>query len=102
MKLTPSSMARRRPAIAAPGSLGGPQIPSPVIRMAPKPSRLTVSSPPSETEPLAAADVLIASFFMLILQVHFLRCPLDALGLNPSWLTTQARAMQTVNAPEGH
>src|SRR5207247_10982094 len=55
MKLTPSSTARRRTAIAAAGSLGGPQIPSPVIRMAPKPRRCTVSSPPSEIVPLEAA-----------------------------------------------
>src|SRR2546426_1090316 len=55
MKLTPSSTARRRTAIAAAGFLGGPQIPSPVIRMAPKPRRWTVSSPPSEIVPLEAA-----------------------------------------------
>src|SRR3989440_4692993 len=55
MKLTPSSTARRRTAIAAAGFLGGPQIPSPVIRMAPKPRRCTVSSPPSEIVPLEAA-----------------------------------------------
>src|SRR5256886_15285722 len=55
MKLTPSSTARRRTAIAAAGSLDGPQIPSPVIRMAPKPRRCTVSSPPSEIVPLEAA-----------------------------------------------
>src|SRR5207244_5101816 len=55
MKLTPSSTARRRTAIAAAGVLGGPQIPSPVIRMAPKPRRWTVSSPPSEIVPLEAA-----------------------------------------------
>src|SRR5438445_8984067 len=55
MKLTPSSTARRRTAIAAARSLDGPQIPSPVIRMAPKPRRCTVSSPPSEIVPLEAA-----------------------------------------------
>src|SRR6266851_2661954 len=41
-------------------SCGGPQTPSPVIRIAPKPRRLTVSLPPSETVPLAAAGRLIA------------------------------------------
>src|SRR5271169_1308976 len=69
MKLTPNSMARRRTAIALAGSLGGPQIPSPVRRMAPKPRRLTVSSPPSERVPLLAADRLVFAFsFIFILQ----------------------------------
>src|ERR1700745_4107302 len=75
MKLTPNSMARRRTAIAAAGSFGGPQIPSPVRRMAPKPRRLTVSSPPSVIFPLLAADKIFASFFFVcifILQNGFL------------------------------
>src|ERR1700682_2638048 len=59
MKLTPSSTARRRTAIAPARSCGGPQTPSPVIRIAPKPRRLTVSLPASETVPLAAAGRLI-------------------------------------------
>src|SRR6266478_6003674 len=59
MKLTPNSMARRRTAIAVAGSLGGPQTPSPVRRMAPKPRRLTVSSLPREIVPLPAADPFI-------------------------------------------
>ena len=42
MKLTPSSMARRSTATASARSAGSPQMPGPVIRMAPKPSRLTV------------------------------------------------------------
>src|SRR6266481_3097090 len=70
IKLTPSSIARRRTAIAAAGSLGGPQIPSPVIRMAPKPRRLTVSSPPSETFPPLAADRLVVFPFIFTLQKY--------------------------------
>src|SRR6266851_6498777 len=96
MKLTPSSMARRRTAIAAPRSFGGPQIPSPVMRIAPKPRRLTVSSPPSETVPLAAADksLLFPFFsFIFILQNTFMSsddhsCDRPYVGLLPSphWL----------------
>src|SRR5712672_2396640 len=68
MKLTPKSTARRRTAIAAARSLGGPQIPSPVRRMAPKPRRLTVSSPPREIVPLLAADWLVVFSLIFILQ----------------------------------
>src|SRR5260221_12730796 len=68
MKLTPNSMARRRTAIAVAGSLGGPQIPSPVRRMAPKPRRLTVSSPPRAIVPLPAADRLLVFLLIFILQ----------------------------------
>src|ERR1700730_3084358 len=71
IKLTPSSTARRRTAIAAARSLGGPQIPSPVSRIAPKPRRLTVSSPPSVIVPPLAAERLVASLvfsFIFVLQ----------------------------------
>src|SRR5204863_2059364 len=59
MKLTPSSMARRRTAFAPSRSGGGPQMPSPVIRIAPNPSRRISKSPPRVTVP--AADASIAS-----------------------------------------
>src|ERR1700720_789805 len=68
MKLTPSSVARRRTASTEGGSLGGPQIPSPVIRMAPKPRRRTVSSSPNETVPLEPARGLPISLFIFVLQ----------------------------------
>src|SRR6266536_394524 len=48
MKLTPSSTARRKTFFAFSRSGGQPQIPSPVNRIAPKPSRLTNRSPPNE------------------------------------------------------
>src|SRR5215210_5576754 len=57
MKLTPSSTARRSTRLAASRSGGGPQIPSPVMRIAPKPSRFTSTSPPRETVPAAAASL---------------------------------------------
>src|SRR5437660_254845 len=47
MKLTPSSTARRRTFFAFSRSGGQPQIPSPVNRIAPNPSRFTNRSPPS-------------------------------------------------------
>src|SRR5439155_25170713 len=48
MKFTPSSTARRKTFFAFSRSGGQPQIPSPVNRIAPKPSRLTKRSPPSK------------------------------------------------------
>src|SRR6266446_761729 len=48
MKLTPSSRARRKTFFAFSRSGGQPQIPSPVNRIAPKPSRLTNRSPPNK------------------------------------------------------
>src|SRR5438034_4048281 len=63
MKLTPSSTARRKTFFAFSRSGGQPQIPSPVKRIASKPSRLTKRSPPNKNVPLlllvlAAARIL--------------------------------------------
>src|SRR5580704_1776142 len=55
MKLTPSSTTRRRVAMACALFGGSPQIPGPVIRMAPNPSLFTVRSPPMPIVPAAAA-----------------------------------------------
>src|SRR5580692_9046373 len=55
MKLTPSSTTRRRVAMACALFGGSPQIPGPVIRMAPNPSLFTVRSPPMSIVPAAAA-----------------------------------------------
>src|SRR3954453_10322744 len=55
MKFTPSSTARCSTRLHSSGSSGSPQTPSPVSRMAPKPSRWTVSSPPMSKLPAAAA-----------------------------------------------
>src|SRR4029453_7519443 len=75
MKLTPSSVARRRTASAEAGSLGGPQIPSPETRRAPKPRRGTVSSPPNETVPLELARGLAIFSFIFVLQsIRLTRC----------------------------
>src|SRR5437870_8227472 len=48
MKLTPSSTARRKTFFPFSRSGGQPQIPSPVRRIAPNPSRLTKRSPPNK------------------------------------------------------
>src|SRR6266481_5012731 len=48
MTLTPSSTARRKTFFAFSRSGGQPQIPSPVNRIAPNPSRLTNRSPPNK------------------------------------------------------
>src|SRR6266446_1705299 len=69
MKLTLSSIARRSAAFASSRFGGSPQIPSPVIRIAPKPRRFTVRSPPMLIVPAADAS----------------GCPLiDSLLLSPS------------------
>src|SRR6266480_4704310 len=58
MKLTPNSTARRKTFFAPSRSGGQPQIPSPVRRIAPKPSRLTNRSPPnSNVESRASGTV---------------------------------------------
>src|SRR6266446_6408298 len=67
MKLTPSSTARRKTFFAFSRSGGQPQIPSPVNRIAPNPSRLTNRSPPSRnvllTLMLALASGIAARIF---------------------------------------
>src|SRR3954449_578599 len=55
MWLTPSSTARCRTAWARSTSSGRPQMPGPVSRMAPKPRRLTSSSPAIPNVPEAVA-----------------------------------------------
>src|SRR5437762_9791628 len=62
MKLTPSSTARRKTFFAFSRSGGQPQIPSPVNRIAPKPSRLTTRSPPNKNvSPVLLVLVLAAA-----------------------------------------
>src|SRR5882724_3561294 len=62
MKLTPSSTARRKTFLAFSRSGGHPQIPSPVNRIAPKPSRLTNKSPPSWNVESRASGIAARSF----------------------------------------
>jgi hypothetical protein len=59
MKLTPSSTTRRSVALACPSSGGSPQMPLPVIRIAPKPIRRTTRSPPISMVPAAAPAELV-------------------------------------------
>src|SRR4051812_32308269 len=60
MKFTSSSTTRRSRAIAPSLSAGSPQMPGPVIRMAPKPRRLTAMSPSVNCPAAAAEGALIA------------------------------------------
>src|SRR5215472_17320713 len=73
MKLTPSPTARRRTATASVRFLGGPQMPSPVRRIAPNPRRCTEISPPSETLPPKLADI---SFAFMIFSFYSLSLPM--------------------------
>src|ERR1043166_6066281 len=60
MKLTPRSTARRKTFLAFSRSGGQPQIPSPVMRIAPKPSRFTDRSAPNKNvSPLLLMLLLI-------------------------------------------
>src|SRR6266849_700389 len=68
MKLISSSTARRRTAKAALRSFGGPHMPSPVRRIAPKPRRCTEISPPNETFPAAFAE---SSFLFIMTSKSF-------------------------------
>src|SRR3954447_6909616 len=61
MKLTPSSRARRRTAFASSRLAGGPQIPSPVIRIAPNPSLRTSRSPPRVRVPATDASLVVGA-----------------------------------------
>ncbi len=65
MKFTPNSTARRNTLTAAAGSCGSPHLPGPVSWIAPKPRRLTVSSPPMlnvvERAAHSATDIRISS-----------------------------------------
>src|SRR5215475_8477117 len=60
MNVMSSSTARLSAAFAVSRSGGSPQMPGPVIRIAPKPSRLTVRSPPTSMDP--AFDAVIWLF----------------------------------------
>src|ERR1017187_5086975 len=70
MRLTPSSTARRSVARAAGLSAGGPQMPAPVMRMAPKPRRLTVRPPPMAKVPAAAAVIAFVVVIESLLSIH--------------------------------
>src|SRR5206468_3626231 len=61
MQLTPSSTARRKTFFAPSRSGGQPQIPSPVRRIAPKPSRLTKRSPPNRNVESLASGIAAIS-----------------------------------------
>src|SRR5712691_9329074 len=77
MKLTPSSTTRRSVAMAWSRLGGSPQMPGPVIRMAPNPRRLTVRSPPTSIVPAAAAvGCALTRYLLLVLPASLSRPPL--------------------------
>src|SRR5438270_13881594 len=61
----PSSTALRKTAMASSWSSGGPQMPAPVMRMAPKPSRRTGRSPSS------MVPAVVSSRAMVVVMVPF-------------------------------
>src|SRR3984885_11392358 len=97
MKLTPNSIARRKTLSASLRSLGSPQIPSPVMRIAPYPSRLTVRSPPSAKVPAASASNVVMPFKIPGPYDWFLNMPGPAtiVGAGPNGL---AAAIVLANA----
>src|SRR5258708_7412363 len=86
MKLTPSSIARRKTRRASSGSAGSPQMPLPVMRIAPKPRRWIGNSFPRLKVPLAAAlaesFAVVMSPFVFLLAVLVHRTPATR---KPSW-----------------
>src|SRR6266851_5009274 len=80
MKLTPSSTTRRSVAMAWSRLGGSPQMPGPVIRMAPNPRRLTVRSPPTSMVPAAAAVGCAFTRYLLLVLTVSLSCPPPARG----------------------
>src|SRR5439155_837806 len=57
--LMPSSSVRRRTRLHSSRSAGSPQMPAPVRRMAPKPKRFTVKSPPRSIVPASVALMVV-------------------------------------------
>src|SRR6185312_8511504 len=72
MKLTFSSTALRSTRTASCASAGGPQIPGPVMRMAPNPNRFTVTPVPSVIVP--AADASMESVPLAVMHGSFGFC----------------------------
>ena len=60
MSVVPNSTHLRSTATASVRSAGGPQIPLPVMRIAPNPRRWTGRSPPSRNVPLRVASITTA------------------------------------------
>src|SRR6185437_14595464 len=72
MKLTFSSTALRSTRTASCASAGGPQIPGPVMRMAPNPNRFTVTPVPSVIVP--AADAVLESTPLAVMRGSLVGC----------------------------
>src|SRR6186997_1949824 len=68
MKSTSSERSLRRTARTATGSFGGPHTPSPTIRIAPNPSRVTCMSPPMANVPDAVAVTVMTARYLSVAQ----------------------------------
>src|SRR3984885_11904921 len=88
IKFTPSSTARFSTLRASARSFGSPQIPAPVMRMAPKPSRLMVRSPPSAKVSLVSVGNVVISLEIRHAYDWFLIVPRTAtiVGAGPNGL----------------
>src|SRR6202043_50880 len=93
MKLTPSSTARCSTLRASSRSLGSPQMPGPVKRMAPYPSRLMVRSPPIVKVPVVSVCSVV-----IPLQIH---CPDDWFLIVPGSATIVGAGPNLRSAPSG-
>src|SRR3954447_26874135 len=119
MKFTPSSTARCSTRRHSSGSSGSPQMPRPVRRIAAKPSRFTVSSPPMSKVPDAATiakpyachherhvstDRFTASGFPAVddagdadRYVHYL----DAQAATPFWRAAKRASIEALGLQHG-
>src|SRR6187200_2061332 len=77
MKLIRSSGTRLRVRVASALSAGGPQMPGPVRRIAPKPRRLTSISPPILNEPDLRASSLSIIHPSSVLPTRYTRSPIS-------------------------
>ena len=102
IKLTPSSTLRRRTRTAESGSLGGPQIPSPVMRMAPKPRRRTLNSPHSAKVPVWVAGGL--SVFPPAVYFRISKCSLqvECGGIQRNIVPTDSLALAGITVADAY
>src|SRR4051794_5235714 len=98
MKSTPRSGRRRSTARAASGFSGGPQMPGPVMRMAPKPRRVTSMSPPIANVP----DAIAVTVTVTVVTVPTHRSDAEPLEVQqPAQHTRCARVMRQTERPVG-
>src|SRR5258708_12073787 len=75
MKSTPRATTWRSSAMAALRSGGSPHTPRPAMRIAPKPSRATVRSPPMEIVPASCRRLVAGVIANLLILLHRRQAP---------------------------